>query len=139
MLTSERPNWRTPKALYDFLVPTLFDVSDRHGGEFDAFRDPWPHRWYANPPYGREMSSWTRLMHKDGRSGVALLPARVDTRWAQEDVFPHATEILFVRSRLHFDDGPNSAPFPSMLVFFGYPILPSTVPLRGIWVRGGAP
>jgi site-specific DNA-methyltransferase (adenine-specific) len=51
--------------------------------------------------------------------GIALLPSRTDTGWFHEDVLPGATQIRFIKGRLHFDDrGP--APFPSMIVVFGF-------------------
>ena len=118
LTTSIRGDWKTPRALYAQLVvePKRFDVSDRHGGGFDALRDPWPIVWYANPPYGREIATWVRLMPNKG-PGVALLPARTDTKWFHDYIY-HRAEIVFLKGRLHFDDlGP--APFPSMLVYFG--------------------
>lgn len=120
LMTSLRGDWKTPHALYVDLVVVggRYDVSDTHDGTFDAMRDPWPEPWFANPPYGRGMDRWTRRMAGAGR-GVALLPARTDTRWFHFDLAPHATGISFLRGRLHFDDGTAGAPFPSMLVWFG--------------------
>ena len=48
---------------------------------------------------------------------VMLLPARTDTRWFHEFIYKKA-KIRFVRGRLKFGDGKNSAPFPSMVVIF---------------------
>ena len=49
-----------------------------------------------------------------GAEVVLLIPARTDTRWWHEDVIKH--EVRFVKGRLKFGDGKNSAPFPSALV-----------------------
>lgn len=46
-----------------------------------------------------------------------LIPARTDTRWFHEYVYPYA-EIRFIKGRLKFGNSLNSAPFPSMIVIF---------------------
>ena len=46
-----------------------------------------------------------------------LLPARTDTKWFHEFVLNKA-EIRFIKGRLKFGDGNNSAPFPSMVVIY---------------------
>ena len=119
LFTSCRSDWRTPEHILQTLKEEfgdLFDVSDRHDGTFDALAMEWPHPWYCNPPYGREIGKWTSRMKGDG---VALLPARTDTAWFHSDILPKASRIRFIKGRLHFDDrGP--APFPSMIVVFGF-------------------
>ena len=120
LFTSRRGDWRTPKELYRVLVIDAgrFDVSDRHADKFDAMKDAWPNHWFCNPPYGRRISQWTSRMVIDSwPSGVALLPARTDTRWFHRDILPYA-RIEFLKGRLHFDDN-GPAPFPSMLCWFG--------------------
>ena len=119
MFSSQRTDWRTPTIILEELrkeFGDLFDVSDRHDGTFDALTMEWPNPWYCNPPYGRKIGKWTCRMKGNG---IALLPARTDTAWFHMDVLPVATEIRFVRGRLHFDErGP--APFPSMIVVYGF-------------------
>jgi site-specific DNA-methyltransferase (adenine-specific) len=114
LFTSCRENWKTPEVIYRRFVPPAFDVSDRHGGTFDALKDPWPEPWYCNPPYGREIPHWTARMIGEG---VALVPSRTDTRWWHDDIMARAERIEFIRGRLHFD-GLGPAPFPSALIFF---------------------
>nr|DAX88962.1 MAG TPA: DNA N-6-adenine-methyltransferase [Caudoviricetes sp.] len=46
-----------------------------------------------------------------------LLPARTDTRWFHDFIY-QKSEIRFIKGRLKFGDGRNSAPFPSMIVVF---------------------
>ena len=118
-MSSARGDWRTPAPLYALLTERTprFDVTDRHGGEFDAFRDPWPEPWFANPPYGREIAKWVLLMPAKGR-GVALLPSRTDTAWFHDYVLPHA-RLEFLRGRLHFDDAPQGGTFGSVLAWYG--------------------
>lgn len=58
------------------------------------------------------------LDHSCAKSVVFLLPARTDTAWFHDLVLPHASEIRFIRGRLHFSGHKNAAPFPSMVVVF---------------------
>ena len=110
MYSSLRGTWKTPAKLYALLTANRTDVTD------GVPRDVWPEPWFANPPYGRHLGDWTQKMVVSGR-GVALLPARTDTRWFHEDVLPYA-RIEWLRGRLHFDDA-GPAPFPSMLCWYG--------------------
>lgn len=73
-----------------------------------------------NPPYGRAISDWIRKAFEEAQKGatvVALIPSRTDTRYWHDYVMK-AKEIRFVRGRLKFGDGKNSAPFPSVVVVF---------------------
>ena len=77
---------------------------------------------FCNPPNGRAIKSWVRKCWEESRNPetlvVALLPARTDTAWFHDYIYRRAREIRFVRGRLHFNESPNSAPFPSMIVIF---------------------
>lgn len=118
LMSSTRGNWRTPKAIYEKLCGPLWDVSDTHGGTFDALKDEWPDLpFYCNPPYGKGIAQWVERMIAHPAGGVALLPARTDSRWGQR-CLQTANSILFIAGRLHFDDSKNAAPFPSMLVIW---------------------
>jgi hypothetical protein len=114
LFTSARGNWRTPADLYAQYVPPCFDVSDRHDGQFSGLHDLWPEPWWCNPPYGPGIERWTARMQGQG---VALLPARTDTRWFHDHLLGRC-RIEFIRGRLRFD-GLGPAPFPSMLCHFG--------------------
>lgn len=48
---------------------------------------------------------------------VFVLPARTDTRWWHDYVI--RCKLRFIRGRLRFGDGKNSAPFPSAIVILG--------------------
>ena len=76
---------------------------------------------FCNPPYGRAIAAWVKKCkeeaEKPGTVVVALLPARTDTKWFHEYIYNKA-EIVFLRGRLKFGDGKNSAPFPSMLAIW---------------------
>lgn len=117
LFSSGRRDWRTPEDLYRRYVPPCFDVSDRHGGTFDALADAWPQPWWCNPPYGPDLRRWTARMRGQG-TGVALLPARTDTPWFHEHILGWC-RIEFVRGRLRFGGSRQPAPFPSILCHFG--------------------
>ena len=73
---------------------------------------------FCNPPYGREISKWVEKAYNENKKGikiVMLLPARTDTKWFHEYIYKKH-EIRFIRGRLKFNDGKQSAPFPSMVV-----------------------
>lgn len=53
---------------------------------------------------------------KKGRTIVFLIPSRTDTSWWHEYVMK-ASEIRFIRGRVHFNDA-GPAPFPSAIVVF---------------------
>lgn len=118
--SSQRLDWRTPKAVYQIL-----------DAEFQFNYDPCPinptvdgltTNWggcnYVNPPYGRELPAWIQKGYAEwqkGKTVVFLIPSRTDTKW-WHDYCMKATEIRFIKGRLKFDDQENSAPFPSAIV-----------------------
>jgi hypothetical protein len=74
---------------------------------------------YCNPPYSK-ISDWISKCDEEALKGceiIALVPARVDTRWFSKCWM--ATAICFWRGRLKFLGAPSSAPFPSALVYWG--------------------
>jgi phage N-6-adenine-methyltransferase len=82
---------------------------------------------WLNPPYSRckEFVAKAADERRRGVRTVMLMPSRTDTRWFHEhlwDADKNTTrpgiELRFVRGRLKFGDGKNSAPFPSMVVVF---------------------
>jgi site-specific DNA-methyltransferase (adenine-specific) len=79
---------------------------------------------FCNPPYGSQMRVWPRKCHDaslDGAVVVMLAHSRTDTRWFHDWVYNRAAEIRFVKGRLKFGDGKQSAPFPSMVAIFKPP------------------
>lgn len=80
-----------------------------------------------NPPYSRCREFIAKAAHEatKGATVVCLVPSRTDTRWWHDFVWnnlAHRTypgvEIRFVKGRLKFGDGKNSAPFPSVVIVF---------------------
>jgi hypothetical protein len=84
-------------------------------------------RTYVNPPYLRGVinafvakaaSEWEVW----GRRTVMLLPARTCNAWFHTYIYEKPNVgIRFIRGRLKFEGAPTGAPFPSMLVSFGFP------------------
>ena len=76
---------------------------------------------FCNPPYGRKISDWVKKAYEENKENnnlvVLLLPARTDTKWYHEYICGKA-EVLFLKGRLKFGDGKNSAPFSSMIVIY---------------------
>ena len=75
---------------------------------------------WCNPPYS-QIDKWVAKAfyetRKDNTTVVLLIPSRTDTRYFHNYIYQRS-EIRFVKGRLKFGDGKNSAPFPSMLVIF---------------------
>jgi hypothetical protein len=119
--SSVRQNWRTPKAFYQALDAEFefnFDPCPKKP-KYDGLKIEWGGVSFVNPPY-RECAAWLRKGFEEytkGKTVVFLIPSRTDTRY-WHDYCMKASEIRFVRGRLHFDGHKNSAPFPSAIVIF---------------------
>lgn len=134
LYTSRTDEWPTPRAFFDLLNREFHFTldpcaSDRNATcklyfskAEDGLKQDWGrHRVFCNPPYGRDMREWARkcfeASHK-GASVVLLAHARTDTRWFHDWVYGRASELRFLKGRLKFGDGPQSAPFPSLVAVF---------------------
>jgi phage N-6-adenine-methyltransferase len=134
-------NWRTPQDLLERLYRVFgpFDLDpcspthDRakapvrariHFTENDdGLSLPWRGSVFLNPPYGRELPLWiskarSEVVSGNAKTAVALIPARTDTAWWHNDIANRA-DVFFLRGRLRFGDGAQSAPFPSALIVWG--------------------
>ena len=122
MFSSKNLCWKTPDSLYAELNKE-FNFDDDpcpESGIFGLDRS-WGKRTFVNPPYGRFVGEWVKKASEESERGslvVMLLAARTDTAWFHDYVLTHAKEVRFIRGRLKFGDGTNSAPFPSMIVIF---------------------
>ena len=136
MFSSKSVEWGTPDDFYGVLDkkfgPFTLDVcATEHNHKctkyFTEKDDGLSQDWggnicFMNPPYGRNMAGkWVEKAYneslKDNTIVVCLLPARLDTKWSHNYCMK-AKEMHFVRGRLKFGGGKNSAPFPSMVVVF---------------------
>lgn len=122
--SSQRMDWKTPKALYKALDEEFhFDFDPCppnptfNGLDFDF---EWGQSNFVNPPYGGDIGHWMIKGYTqwlEGKTVVFLVPSRTDTLW-WHDYAMKATEIRFLRGRLKFDDQDGYAPFPSAIVIF---------------------
>ena len=86
--------------------------------EEDGLTRPWEGLCWMNPPYGDEIAAWIHKAAMEPATVVALVPARTDTAWWQDNV-AYASLVVFIRGRLKFGGAKNSAPFPSAFMVFG--------------------
>src|SRR3954447_3461984 len=73
-------------------------VIDKNG---DGLASPWVGFVWLNPPYGAEILAWMKRMAKHNH-GIALVPARCNTRWWHETVASSATSMLMLSKRPHY-------------------------------------
>lgn len=79
-----------------------WDTADKHYTILDdGLIQPWTGRVWLNPPFGREAIHWMRRLAKHG-DGIALLPARTETKMFFECVWGIADCVLFIKNRPHF-------------------------------------
>lgn len=162
LFSSATPEWYTPQDITDRVIKALGTIdldpcSNSHTDpaipaatlytrEDDGLNQPWHGMVYMNPPYGREIRPWIdRIVgayeQEEIEAGIALLPARVDTLWFQQ--LRDCGAICLIKGRLKFDIAEpgvqgDSAPFPSMVVYFGDDLERFTLAfgdLGDIWCR----
>ena len=130
--SSATPEWSTPQEFFDRLNAThrfTLDPCCTHQNakcvkHYTAAENGLDHSWqgervFMNPPYGREISAWMKKAYEESRGSafvVCLVPARTDTAWWHD--YAIKGEVTFIRGRLKFGAGKNSAPFPSAVVTF---------------------
>ena len=137
LMSSDSENWSTPQSLFDMLNEefhfNLDPCADHQNHkceryytkEDDGLSIVWggEDRVFMNPPYGSKIPDWVRKARESAETNgtlvVGLLPARTDTKWWMDCM--KSCEIRFIKGRLKFGDGKNSAPFPSVVVIWGIP------------------
>lgn len=133
LFSSRSEEWPTPleffldlhKEFQFTLDPCATHMNARCSSYFtkddDGLQQSWgQHTVFCNPPYGRQMWSWAKKCFEASRGGatvVLLAHARTDTRWFHDWVYGKA-ELRFVKGRLRFGDGRQSAPFPSLCAIY---------------------
>lgn len=123
--------WSTPQALFDELnsefkftldvcaTPENAKCDDYFTEADDGLTQSWRGVCWMNPPYGDEIVKWVRKAYEASLLGtvvVCLVPARVDTGWWWD--YCIQGQVRFLRGRLKFGGGANSAPFPSAVIVF---------------------
>jgi site-specific DNA-methyltransferase (adenine-specific) len=135
--SSRTEEWGTPQDLFDKLNDefdfTLDPCANDENHKCDKYytiednglKQDWGGQTvFMNPPYGREIKYWVRKAYKESLKGavvVCLIPARTDTIYWHDYIFPYAKDIRFLKGRLRFVKGNkigDAAPFPSAVVIF---------------------
>lgn len=133
MFSRNSDEWATPQNFYDEINKEFnfnldpCSTKENHKCEMyytieeNGLEKNWGgYRVFCNPPYS-QISKWVEKAFyetkKDNTLVVLLIPSRTDTRYFHDYIYQRS-EIRFVKGRLKFGDGKNSAPFPSMLVIF---------------------
>ncbi len=79
-----------------------WDTAIRHYTKVDdGLSKDWVGRVWLNPPFGIQAIKWMRRM-KDHGNGIALIPARTETKLFYECVWTFADGICFIKGRPHF-------------------------------------
>jgi phage N-6-adenine-methyltransferase len=138
LFSSRTEEWETPQYVFDWLnsefhftldvcaTPENAKCKIYFTKKEDGLKQDWQAngnfgRWcWMNPPYGKEIDRWMGKAYNESRVGanvVCLVHARTDTRWFHDWALK-ADEIWFIKGRLKFGDGKQSAPFPSCVVIF---------------------
>ena len=133
---SKSNEWSTPQSFYDrldkdfsFTLDPATDGANAKCKKFfteqeDGLKQSWEGETvFMNPPYGSAIKDWIAKARKESENPntivVGLIPARTDTRYWHEHIFGVASDIIFIKGRLKFGDGENSAPFPSAVIVWG--------------------
>ena len=122
------PSWISQLGSFDLDPACPLHMPWRTAGRMltereDGLKCEWEGRVWLNPPFGAVAAKWMDRMALHG-NGIALIPARTETRMFYESVWGIADAICFVKGRPHFyrPDG-TRAPFnsgaPICLVAYG--------------------
>ena len=125
--------WETPYALFDalneefgFELDVCASVNNHKCKDYfskldDGLSQDWGSRTvWMNPPYGREIGPWIKKAANHSGTAVALVPARVDTRWWHDHIQGKA-EVRFIKGRVKFVGAKFNAPFPCAVVIWRKP------------------
>jgi site-specific DNA-methyltransferase (adenine-specific) len=140
MFSSRSDEYETPIALYRALDdlfhftldPAASHLSFMHPNYYTIAEDGLAQDWlgevcFINPPFS-QVKHWVSKVADEflnnGTECVVLLPARTETKYWHENVWPITHYILFLRSRLKFknkvapEKGLHTAPFPSAVIMY---------------------
>lgn len=118
-------SWLTPPAWIKSLGPFDTDpccppampwptATTMYSEKDDGLKQPWLGRVWLNPPFAaKEWPKWVERLADHG-NGIALIPARTETREFVRLVWGRADAVCFVRGRPHFHRACGTrAPFNS--------------------------
>jgi hypothetical protein len=127
--------WLTPPNIIEALGPfdmdpcaavgQPWDTAKQHYTiEDDGLSKPWRGLVWCNPPFGPDAEMWLTRLACHGR-GIALIPARTETRWFVSTIWRCADAVLFLHGRPHFhtpdgERGKANSGAPICLAAFGH-------------------
>ena len=111
-LIDGKEEWLTPPLIIETFGPFDLDpcapvqrpwntASTHYTIADDGLTLPWQGLVWCNPPYGPKTGDWLAKCIDHGNC-LALVFARTDTKWFQNQVWPHATSLYFIAGRLSF-------------------------------------
>lgn len=113
--------WLTPRSILDALgefdldpcatisMPEWVGAKTFLTENENGMERAWTGRVFMNPPYGRswakvyKIDDWMNKLSTHG-NGIALVFARMDTRWWNKHVWSRADAVLFLHKRVCFCD-----------------------------------
>ena len=126
--------WLTPPHIIEALGPFDLDPCAAVGQpwrtasvqftiEDDGLAQPWEGFVWCNPPFGPDAEKWLARLAEHGE-GIALVPARTETRWFVSTIWQQATGVLFLHGRPTFhtatgERGHSNSGAPICLVAYG--------------------
>lgn len=130
--TPETEEWLTPPDIlqrlgaFDLVPCAAWSRTEppvQYSKEDDGLSKPWFGRVWCNPPFGRDAIKWLRKMAAHN-NGIALIPARTETRMFYECVWGASDAVLFIAGRPHFytrklERAPFNSGAPICLVAYG--------------------
>ena len=145
LFSSKSDEWETPDDLFSglnkvfgFTLDPCATTENAKCQKFYTMNDDGLNKsWegesvFVNPPYGLTIGKWVRKCAEESSHArvVLLIPARTDTKYQHEWIFPYAYALCFVNGRLRFtnrllpsyDKSGNfkksPAPFPSQIIVY---------------------
>ena len=125
MGTRESDHYATPVQFMKILNDEFkfdFDPCPLRCDKFNGLEIPWLGNIYCNPPYSNIkpfiVKGIKEINKKNAKKVVFLIPARTDVKYWHDLILKYATEIRFVKGRLHFNESEKPAPFPVVIIVF---------------------
>ena len=124
--TRDSDNYATPKKFYAQINSVYhFDFDPcpyKHDFSWNGLEVDWLGNIYCNPPYSNIepfiKKGISEIKNGNAKKIVYLIPIRSDTKYWHDLIMNYATEIVFIRGRLNFNESKSPAPFPCVLVIF---------------------
>lgn len=114
-------DWKTPYEIYHAFMFKGYVDCFPYQSKYDELEKEYEGKnLFINPPYSKLNKIVDWIVRQANDNNIALLiPSRTDTRYFAK-LAKLKPDIIFIKGRLHFNDSKEGAPFPSMLMLFGF-------------------